>query len=125
MNGSLVQFNDPILFGISGSVLINVVTLSVSTFMPFTIVPEKAGSEIYRQIWCCMKIVSHKVPLFTYLIGDVSNFKRPLLIIPKVQLRLRVTRRSATALARYPQKCNCACALPAKVGKNCLRVKIL
>ena len=37
-------------------------------------------------------------------IGDVANSKRPLLIIPKVQLRLRVTRRSATALARYPQK---------------------
>ena len=27
-------------------------------------------------------------------IGDVANSKRPLLIIPKVQLRLRVTRRS-------------------------------
>ena len=26
--------------------------------------------------------------------GDVANSKRPLLIIPKVQLRLRVTRRS-------------------------------
>ena len=25
---------------------------------------------------------------------------------------------SATALARYPQKCNCACALPAEVGKS-------
>ena len=37
-------------------------------------------------------------------IGDVANSKLPLLIIPKVQLRLRVTRRSATALARYPQK---------------------
>ena len=37
-------------------------------------------------------------------IGDVANSKRPLLIIPKVQLRLHVTRRSATALARYPQK---------------------
>ena len=37
-------------------------------------------------------------------IGDVANSKRPLLIIPKVQLRLRVTRRSANALARYPQK---------------------
>ena len=37
-------------------------------------------------------------------IGDVANSKRPLLVIPKVQLRLRVTRRSATALARYPQK---------------------
>ena len=36
--------------------------------------------------------------------GDVANSKRPLLIILKVQLRLRVTRRSATALARYPQK---------------------
>ena len=36
-------------------------------------------------------------------IGDVADSKRPLLIIPKV-LRLRVTRRSATALARYPQK---------------------
>ena len=58
-------------------------------------------------------------------IGDVANSKRPLLIIPKVQLRLRVTRRSATALARYLQKCNCACALPTEVGKNCLRVKIL
>ena len=30
----------------------------------------------------------------------------------------------ATALARYLQKCNCACALPTEVGKNCLRVKI-
>ena len=38
------------------------------------------------------------------VIGDVANSKRPLLIISKVQLRLRVTRRSATALARYPQK---------------------
>ena len=47
-------------------------------------------------------------------IGDVANSKHPLLIIPKVQLRLRVTRevqlrlrvtrRSATALARYSQK---------------------
>ena len=37
-------------------------------------------------------------------IGDVANSKRPLLIILKVQLRLRVTRRSANALARYPQK---------------------
>ena len=37
-------------------------------------------------------------------IGDVTNSKRPLLIIPKVQLHLRVTRRIATALARYPQK---------------------
>ena len=37
-------------------------------------------------------------------LGDVANSKRPLFIIPKVQLRLRVTRRSATALARYPQK---------------------
>ena len=36
-------------------------------------------------------------------IGDVANSKRPLLIIPKVQLRLRVTRRSATALAHHPQ----------------------
>ena len=36
--------------------------------------------------------------------GDVANSKRPLLIIPKVQLRLRVTRRSAIELARYPQK---------------------
>ena len=33
------------------------------------------------------------------LIGDIANSKRPLFIIPKVQLRLRVTRRSATALA--------------------------
>ena len=30
----------------------------------------------------------------TETIGDVANSKRPLLIIPKVQLRLRVTRRS-------------------------------
>ena len=37
-------------------------------------------------------------------IGDVANSKRPLLIIPKVQLRLRVTCRSANVLARYPQK---------------------
>ena len=37
-------------------------------------------------------------------IGDVANSKSLLLIIPKVQLRLRVTRRSATVLARYPQK---------------------
>ena len=36
--------------------------------------------------------------------GDVANSKHPLLIIPKVQLRLHVTRRSATALACYPQK---------------------
>ena len=51
------------------------------------------------------KILS-SAPL-TSLIGDVANSKRPLLIILKVQLRLRrlrVTRRSATALARYPQK---------------------
>ena len=34
----------------------------------------------------------------------VANSKHPLSIIPKVQLRLRVTRKSATALARYPQK---------------------
>ena len=38
------------------------------------------------------------------LVGDVANSKRPLLIIPKVQLRLRVTHKSVTALARYPQK---------------------
>ena len=37
-------------------------------------------------------------------IGDVANSKRPLLIIPKVQLRFRVTCRSATVLAHYPQK---------------------
>ena len=37
-------------------------------------------------------------------IGDVANSKRHLLIIPKVQLRLCIARRSATALARYPQK---------------------
>ena len=37
-------------------------------------------------------------------IGDVDNSKRPLLIIPKVQLHLRITSRSVTALARYPQK---------------------
>ena len=30
--------------------------------------------------------------------GDVANSKRPLLIIPKVQLRLRVTRRSSQKL---------------------------
>ena len=46
-----------------------------------------------------MPSVSHGAP-----IGDVANSKRPLLIITKVQLRLRVTRRSATALAGYPQK---------------------
>ena len=38
------------------------------------------------------------------IIGDVANSKRPLLIIPKVQLRLRITHKSATALVRYPQK---------------------
>ena len=59
------------------------------------------------------------------LIEDVANSKRPLLIIPKVQLRLRVTRRSATALARYSQKCNFAWALPTEVGKMFLRVKNL
>ena len=37
-------------------------------------------------------------------IEDVANSKCPLLIILKVQLRLRVTCKSATALARYPQK---------------------
>ena len=37
-------------------------------------------------------------------IGDVANSKCPMLIIPKVQLCLRVTHISATALARYPQK---------------------
>ena len=37
-------------------------------------------------------------------IGDVATSKRPLLIILKVQLHLGVTRRSATALARYLQK---------------------
>ena len=36
--------------------------------------------------------------------GDVANSKRPLFIIPKVQLCLRVTRRNATAFASYPQK---------------------
>ena len=51
-------------------------------------------------------------------IGDAANSKRPLLIIPKVQLRLRITRRSATALARYPQNCNCACALPTEDRKK-------
>ena len=56
---------------------------------------------------------------------DVANSKRPLLIIPNVQLRLRVTRRSVTALARYLQKFNCACALPAEVGKSFLLVKNL
>ena len=55
--------------------------------------------------------------------GDVANSKRPLLIIPKVQMCLRVIRRSATAIARYPQKCNCACALPTEVGKSFLRGK--
>ena len=37
-------------------------------------------------------------------IGDVANSKHPLLIILKVQLCLRATRRSATALVRYPHK---------------------
>ena len=37
-------------------------------------------------------------------VEDVANSKRPLLIILKVQLRLRVTRRSAATLARYLQK---------------------
>ena len=37
-------------------------------------------------------------------VANNANSKRPLLIIPKVQPRLRITRRSATALARYPQK---------------------
>ena len=52
-------------------------------------------------------------------IGDVANSKRPLLIIPKVQLRLRVTRRSATVLARYPQKL-------AKIvaGKNFIKILV-
>ena len=63
--------------------------------------------------WVCMSVGWRDVP-HPDAIGDVDNSKRPLLIIPKVQLRLRVTRRSATALARYPQK----------LAKNCLRVKI-
>ena len=43
------------------------------------------------------------------IIGDVANSKHPV-DYPK----------SATALAHYPQKCNCACALPAEVGKSFL-----
>ena len=57
----------------------------------------------------CLKCTGHDAPDYAKdvthnAIGDVANSKRPLLIIPKVQLRLCVTRRSATALARYPQK---------------------
>ena len=51
-----------------------------------------------------MNIKQRETYVASQAIGDVANSKRPLLIIPKVQLRLRVTRRSATALARYPQK---------------------
>ena len=52
-------------------------------------------------------------------IGDVANSKRPLLVIPKMQLRLRVTRRSATALARYPQKLQKLFA-----GKNLVKILV-
>ena len=58
-------------------------------------------------------------------VGDVANSKCPLLVILKVQLRLCVTCRSATALARYPQKCNYTCSLPTEVRKSFLQVKNL
>ena len=53
----------------------------------------------------CVTCVCHYTPIYAqdamhHPIGDVANSKRPLLVIPKVQLRLRVTRRSATAIAR-------------------------
>ena len=41
--------------------------------------------------------VTHMHPINSALIGDVANSKRPVLII---------------------RKCNCACALPAEVGKK-------
>ena len=46
----------------------------------------------------------HLFQPLTDSVGDVANSKRPVVIIPKMQLRLRVTRRSATALVCYPQK---------------------
>ena len=52
-------------------------------------------------------------------IGDIAYSKRPLLIIPKVQLRLRVTHRSATALAHYLQK-----LAKLFVGKNFVKILV-
>ena len=67
--------------------------------------------EKLRFMWICGiwgNFVKNWYFVSNCLIADVAISKRPLLIIPKVQLRLRVTRRSATAiapwLARYPQK---------------------
>ena len=45
------------------------------------------------------------------MIGDVANSKRPLLIILKVQLRLRVTRRSWQKLSAGKNFGDCADAV--------------
>ena len=76
------------------------------------ILPNKAQISVNNlgifKIWYIYLFLHPGIP---DAMGDVANSKRPLVIIPKVQLHVRVTRRSATALAGYPQKCNCACAL--------------
>ena len=65
-------------------------------------VATKCLFQIYSQLLdICSRLV---LKTAEELIGAVANSKRPLLIIPKVQLRLRVTRKTATALVRYPQK---------------------
>ena len=68
------------------------------------------GYKFHKNFGDCRRSCVHtmnnrgRLEIATSAIGDVANSKRPLLIIPKVQLRLRVTRKSATALARYLQK---------------------
>ena len=83
-------------------------------------IPQMVSFFYAEPYKCCNNLAKHAINVMSWLgwfryrqrvymtfvhtIGDVANSKRPPLIIPKVQLCLRVTRRSATALVRYPQK---------------------
>ena len=53
-----------------------------------------------------------------------NRFRPPLLATPLFQTPSVDHRESATALARYPQKFNCTCALPAEVGNTDLNTWI-
>ena len=85
--------------------LLPIITI-LGVMLQCTILAKLDNSAVYRRVNLAV-------------IGDVANSKRPLLIVLKVQLRLRVTRRSATALARYPQKL-------AKIvaGKNFVKILV-
>ena len=71
----------------------------------YTAFIQVSGLKLWSLGYCtCAILLQGCAPQQNSTIGDVANSKRPLLVIPKVQLRLRVTHRSATVLARYPQK---------------------